>query len=139
MPGLLLRQHGGSPPMPCSKMHTTPIQNGQTPQGGRRYPRGRKLRRYPRKPPHFHGREQKGKPPCVTTDQSRHTREPVPATGADSGIIHYSPPKYQGGKIMDMNEVIPGLQMTCEEFLKIYHSADVETQREIRKLLGLEE
>ena len=75
----------------------------------------------------------------MTTDQSRHTREQISTTEADTGIIHHPPHNYQGGKIMDMNEVIPGLQMTCEEFLKIYHSADVETQREIRKLLGLEE
>ena len=39
---------------------------------------------------------------------------------------------------MDMNEIIPGLEMTCGEFLELYHSADAEKQREIRKLLGLE-
>lgn len=40
---------------------------------------------------------------------------------------------------MDMDEVIPGLEMTCGEFLDLYHSADTDTQREIRKLLGLED
>lgn len=39
---------------------------------------------------------------------------------------------------MDLKEIIPGLQMTGEELLKLYHSADAETQREIRKLIGLE-
>ena len=72
----------------------------------------------------------------MTTDQSRHTREPIPTTGGGY-IIHYPPPQYQGGKFMNMNEKIPGLEMTAEEFLTAYHTAPAEIQKEIRRLLGL--
>ena len=38
---------------------------------------------------------------------------------------------------MNMEEKIPGLQMTAEEFLTAYHAAPAEIQEEIRRLLGL--
>ena len=40
---------------------------------------------------------------------------------------------------MDMKQTIPGMEITFEEFIAAYHTADVETQKEIRRLLGLEE
>ena len=36
---------------------------------------------------------------------------------------------------MDMKEIIPGLEMTGEEFLRTYHAAPPEARREVRRLI----
>ena len=35
-----------------------------------------------------------------------------------------------------MKEVIPGLEMTGEEFLRAYHAAPPEARREVRRLIA---
>lgn len=40
---------------------------------------------------------------------------------------------------MDMKQMIPGMDITYEEFITAYRTADPETRREIERLLGLEE
>jgi len=37
---------------------------------------------------------------------------------------------------MDMKEVIPGLEMTGEEFLRAYHAAPPEARQEVRRLIA---
>ncbi len=37
---------------------------------------------------------------------------------------------------MDMKEIIPGLEMTGEEFLRAYHAAPPEARREVRRLIA---
>ena len=37
---------------------------------------------------------------------------------------------------MDMKEIIPGLEMTGEEFITAYKAAPPEARREIRRLLA---
>ena len=37
---------------------------------------------------------------------------------------------------MDIKEIIPGLEMTGEEFLRAYHAAPPEARREVRRLLA---
>ena len=36
---------------------------------------------------------------------------------------------------MDMKEIIPGLEMTGEEFLRAYHAAPPEARQEVRRLI----
>ena len=37
---------------------------------------------------------------------------------------------------MDMKEIIPGLEMTGEEFLHAYHAAPPEVRKEVRRLIA---
>lgn len=37
---------------------------------------------------------------------------------------------------MDMKEIIPGLEMTGEEFLRAYHAAPPEARQEVRRLIA---
>ena len=37
---------------------------------------------------------------------------------------------------MDTKEIIPGLEMTGEEFLRAYHAAPPEARREVRRLIA---
>lgn len=37
---------------------------------------------------------------------------------------------------MDMKEIIPGLEMTGEEFIAAYRAAPPEARREVRRLLA---
>ena len=37
---------------------------------------------------------------------------------------------------MDMKEIIPGLEMTGEEFIAAYRTAPPEARREVRRLLA---
>ena len=75
----------------------------------------------------------------MTTDQSRHTREPTPATGRIVVLYTIRLHNIKEELFMDMKQTIPGMEITFEEFLAAYHAADTETQKKIRQLLGLEE
>ena len=75
----------------------------------------------------------------MTTGQSRHTREPIPATGRIVVLYTIRLHNIKEELFMDMKQMIPGMDITYEEFITAYRAADPETRREIERLLGLEE
>lgn len=75
----------------------------------------------------------------MTTDQSSHTREPVPATRRIVVLYTIRLHNIKEELFMDMKQMIPGMDITYEEFITAYRAADPETRREIERLLGLEE
>ena len=70
----------------------------------------------------------------MTTDQSRHTREPIPATGRI--VVLYTIRLHNIKEELFMEKNV--CEFTMEEFYAAYLAATPEIQKEVRKLLGLE-
>lgn len=69
----------------------------------------------------------------MTTDQSRHAREPIPTAGAD---ILYTIRLHNIKEELFMEKNV--CEFTMEEIYAAYLAASPEIQKEVRKLLGLE-
>ena len=74
----------------------------------------------------------------MTTDQSRHTREPVPAKRRIVVLYTIRLTIIKEELFMDMKQTIPGTNITYEEFIIAYRAADPEIQKEVDRVLGLE-